>query len=53
MTQADNAGLLMFAVRRQFQPLAASSRARLEAFASVPEGLEWLRQQKERAALSR
>jgi hypothetical protein len=42
---------LMFAVCRQFQMLATSSRARLEVFASVPEGLEWLQQQ--RAANSR
>lgn len=37
---------LMFAVCRQFQLLATASRAHLEVFASVPEGLEWLQQQK-------
>lgn len=40
---------IMFAVCRQFQLLATSSRARLEVFASVPEGLDWLRAQKARA----
>ena len=34
---------LMFAVCRQFQMLATSSRARLEVFSSVPDGLEWLK----------
>ena len=37
---------IMFAVCRQFQMLATSSRARLEVFSSVAEGLEWLRRQK-------
>lgn len=41
---------LMFAVCRQFQLLATSSRARLEVFASVPEGLEWLRHVKAKPA---
>ena len=35
---------LMFAVCRQFQMLATSSRARLEVFDSIPEAEEWLRQ---------
>jgi hypothetical protein len=37
---------LMFAVCRQFQMLATSSRAGLEVFASVPEALEWLQQKR-------
>ena len=41
---------LMFAVCRQFQLLATSSRARLEVFTSVPEGLEWLQYIRTKAA---
>lgn len=33
---------LMFAVCRQFQLLATASKARMEVFASVREGTEWL-----------
>jgi len=40
---------LMFAVCRQFQMLATSSRAGLEVFASVPEGLEWLQYMRAKA----
>jgi hypothetical protein len=39
---------LMFAVCRQFQLLATSSRAQMEVFASVPDGLDWLDRQKSR-----
>jgi hypothetical protein len=41
---------VMFAVCRQFQLMATSSRARLEVFRSEAEGLDWLVERKAFAA---
>jgi hypothetical protein len=42
---------LMFAVCRQFQLLATSSRARMEVFGTIPEASDWLVSLRSRAGI--